>query len=421
LLSLVTGFCMRRLLAVIASGPLVAIAFAATAAAAPKVNGVFDLTGSPQYLTQGPDGNIWTTLSGSGVGNDVARIAPDGTVTEFDAPSLAGSVGITAGQDGNLWVTRSAAVAKFPPADPTSATPFAVADITDPRAVTGNEDGNLWTASGDKLLKIPPADPTTYTPFTINGMGARGIAAGSDGTLWIADFGSARIVNATTAGTPTFYPVGGGPQEVEAGKGGQAAYANPGADPQELGRINPGGDPKPTKVPNTDPFGIALGADGAYWVAQFLGNNLGRLTSQGKYTTLDGLPAGSGPRQITAGPNRTLWVGLELTGQVARVTGLKARLNTKITKRPRNRVSGRKGGAKVKYKFKTKPASAKSQCKLKRRGKRNKRERRLAKFRSCRSPKRYRRLRSGRYKFAVRAVKGKDRDKSPATDRFRVR
>lgn len=400
---------------------MIATAVAGQAAAAPKVNGIFDLSGSPKYLTQGPDGNIWTTLSGSGVGSDVARITPDGTVTEFDAPSLSGSVGITTGPDGNLWVTRAAAIAKVPPGDPTNATSFAVLDVTDPRAITSNDDGNLWTASGDKLLKIPPTDPTTYTPFTFNGMGARGIAAGSDGTLWIADFGGARIVNATTAGAPTFYNVGGGPQEVRAGKGAQVAYANPGADPQEIGRVNPGGIPKPRTVPDTDPFGIALGADGAYWVAQFFGNDLGRLTSDGKYTTLGGFPAASGPRQLTAGPNRTLWVGLEASNQVARVTGLQASLDTKITKHPKNRVSGGDGGARVTYKFKTQPASAKSECKLKRQGKGNKREKRLAKFRSCDSPKKYKRLRGGRYEFAVRAVEGRDKDGTPATDRFRVR
>lgn len=415
-----TRFGIRGLLAGIVAALTVAAAAPGQAAAAPKVNGIFDLSGSPGYLTQGPDGNIWTTLSGSGAGNDVARITPDGTVTEFDAPSLSGAVGITTGPDGNLWVTRPAAVAEFAPADPTNATSEPVLDVTDPRAITSNKDGNLWAASGDKLLKIPPADPTSYTPFTINGMGARGVAAGSDGTLWIADFGSARIVNATTAGVPTFYDVGGGPQEVAGGKGGQIAYTNQGANPHEIGRISPGGTPKPTNVPDTDPFGIALGADGAYWVAQFLSGDLGRLTSDGKYTTLGGLPAGSGPRQITAGPNRTLWVGLEQSNQVARVTGLQANLQAKITKRPKNRVSSRKGGAKATYKFRTQPRSAKSECRLKRQGKRNKREKRLAKYRSCKSPKKYKGLRAGRYQFAVRAVQGKDEGK-PATDGFRVR
>jgi len=88
----------------------------ATASAAPAVNGVFDLSGSPGHLTEGPDGNIWATLSGSGLGNELARITPQGTVTEFDPADVASPVGIATGDDGNLWVTQPGGVAKVPPA-----------------------------------------------------------------------------------------------------------------------------------------------------------------------------------------------------------------------------------------------------------------------------------------------------------------
>jgi streptogramin lyase len=40
-----------------------------------------------------------------------------------------------------------------------------------------------------------------------------------------------------------------------------------------------------------DPRGIVTGPDGAYWIAQFAARKLGRLTPQGGYTTLGGLPA----------------------------------------------------------------------------------------------------------------------------------
>lgn len=294
---------------------------AAPAAAAPQVDGVFDLSGSPGQITAGPDGNVWTTVTGSGAGNTLARITPDGTVTEFAPAKVAAPVGIASGPDGNLWLTQTQKVVRVPPANPDGAEDFTVAALADPRGITSGPDGNLWAASNDKLLRIPPANPTSFDEFTIAGMGARGIDAGG-GRLWIADFGSGRIISATTAGVATPVNVGGGPQEVAAGPGDQAAFGNPGAVPQTVGRLSPGGMPLLTETPLADPFGIDFAADGAYWIAQFAAGNLGRLTPSGAYTELGGLPAASGPRYLTAGPGNRVWVGLETSQQVARVVGV---------------------------------------------------------------------------------------------------
>jgi hypothetical protein len=74
---------------------------------------------------------------------------------------------------------------------------------------------------------------------------------------------------------------------------------------------------------------MTFGNDGAYWFGQFNGNDLGRLTPEGQYTTLGGFPAvpNRGPRQITTGPDNTLWVTLDVPGDptddaVGRVTGV---------------------------------------------------------------------------------------------------
>jgi virginiamycin B lyase len=296
------------------------LAVGGTAHAAPAVDGEFAVSGKPGYIALGPDGNLWAVLSGSGLNNDVARISPTGVVEEFDVPALAGAVGITAGPDGNLWVTRAAKVARFAPANPAGATEFAVADLAAPRDIVAGPDGNLWAASGDKLVRIPPGNPVGYTAFTVAGLDARGLAADGE-RLWIASFGNGTIYSATTAGVATPYPVGGGPQEVGAGAGGQVAFSNPGSNPQTVGRLMNGGSPLTTPAPG-DPFGVAFGSDQAYWFAQFASDDLGRLSADGEYSRLTGLSAGSGPRQIAAGPGNTLWVSLETAGKVARVTGV---------------------------------------------------------------------------------------------------
>jgi virginiamycin B lyase len=402
---------------------------AGPASAAPAVNGVFDLSGEPVYMTAGPDGNIWVVLNNSG--NDLARITPAGTVTEFNPVDVNQAKGITAGPDGNLWVTQPNEVARIPPADPNAAQKFAVAAISDPRAITTGPDGNLWAGSGDKLVKIPPANPAGFEEFTIAGMSARGIDSGG-GRLWIADFGDGRIISATTAGVPTPVNVGGNPQEVAAGPGDQVGYGNPGTDPQTVGRISFGGAPQTTNTPLADPFGVAFGPDGAYWFAQFATDNLGRLTPGGAYSQLGGLPAGSGPRYLTAGPGNTIWVGLETAQKVARVSGVdppppppppppNGPPDTELTKTPKNKVkAGRKGG-KARFAFRSKPAGADFECALRRKGKRNKREAKLARYRACKSPKKYKRLRPGRYTFLVRATSAAGTDPSPAKDRFKVK
>lgn len=312
---------LRSLLSILAGALVSLLVTTGSSLAAPAVDGEFAVSGKPGYIAQGPDGNVWTVLTGSPLSNDVAKISPAGVVEEFDVPALAGAVSIAAGPDGNLWVTRPAKVARFAPAAPAGATEFAVADLAGPRDITTGPDGNLWAAAGDKLLRIPPANPVGYTAFTIAGLDARGLAA-DDERLWIASFGNGTIYSATTAGVATPHVVGGGPQEVGAGAGGQVAYANPGSDPQTVGRLTNGGQPLTTPAPGSDPFGVAFAADQAYWFAQFASGDLGRLSAGGEYSRLTGLSAASGPRHIATGPGNTLWVSLEKAERVARVTGV---------------------------------------------------------------------------------------------------
>jgi streptogramin lyase len=393
---------------------------APAASAVPSVNGKFSVSGTPGQITQVPGGSIWLTLSGSGAGRDLAKISPAGVVTEFNPANVTSPVGITAGPDGNIWVTQAGGVAMIPPGAPNTAQKFAINDIADPRAITTGPDGKLWTASGDKVVEIPPANPAGFESHTVNGLGARGIARGRDGRLWVADFAGGRIARVTTNGAATFFNVGGGPQEVAAGRNQQIAYSNPGANPQEIGRITPGSNPRKTEVPNTDPFGIEFATDRAYWIAQFAGDNLGRLTQDGEYSTLGGLGPNSGPRYLTRGPNNTLWVSLETAKKVARVRGVKPIPETTITRGPADPVETRGNRASVRFGFRSSIPDSLFDCALRKKGERTAREQRLAEFRRCTSPKLYEKLRPGGYNFLVRAIADGERDPTPATFSFRI-
>lgn len=305
-------------LAVIAAGAAIA---ASPAAAAPTVAREFDVPGQPGQLTLGPDGNAWVVLS-SGTA-DIARVAPDGTVTPYIDARLNSAKSIVTGPDGRLWMTRSNEVVSFSPADPVgTATAIPAPVLTSPQRIVTDDTGLLWTASGENVVSVTTAG--VVRSFRVTGLDARGIAFGGDRRLWIASFGTGQVVaTPRDGGAPEFFAVGGGPQEVAAGPGTQVAYTNQGATPHEIGRID-----APTVarlvVDRTDPFGITRGLDDAYWIANFTGQDLTRLATDGSITRLGGFTPDSGPRWITAGAGGTLWVSLERTRRVALVTGLEA-------------------------------------------------------------------------------------------------
>lgn len=310
---------------------------AAAAPAAPTVSGVFDLPGvtTNGQLTPAADGNVWVALE-----QTVGRVRPDGTTTQFATGDLGNALGFPSGgitsAGGFVWVSQPPAskdpIVKIPTANPAAATGVPVTGLTaGATALTTGPDGNIWAAISDKIVKFPPANPAAATTYTVTGLLPKAIAPSTDGTLWVTDTGSGgRLLNVTTAGAVTPYTVGGQPQFLTGGPGGQIAFGNPVNTPQQIGRLAPGGPPRTIDRPNgSDPFGVAFGADGAYWIAEFAGNRLARLTTDGQLTTLGGIPlvAGRGPRQLTAAPGNTLWVTLDKPGdpagsKIARVTGV---------------------------------------------------------------------------------------------------
>ena len=376
------------------------------APAKPRLAGVFDLSGQPQRIARGPDGNMWVTLGGGG--NTLARIRPNGTVNEFAPLDVINPIGIGAGPDGNLWLTRNGGVIKVPPGDPNAAAATDIGDIGDPREIVAGPGGRLWTASGDKLVSFLPGDPGGSDSDTITGMAARGITA-SGGRLWIADFGGQRIANVTPAGAATFIDVGGNPRGVAAGPPRTIAYTNPGTDPHTVGRIKQGGTERTTNAPNTDAEGITYAADGNWWTGNFLSNDLGILSPKGTLRRFDDLPANVGPRFLAAGPRGTVWVAFETTNQVARIKGVTPQ--TRIRKGPRGEVPVDGDKAKVRFKFKSSAARAKFKCKLKGAGR--------SRFKRCKARKTYR-LGPGEYKLLVRATHMGATDPTPAKRKFEV-
>lgn len=412
---------------------LACLSLPASAAAAPAVNGVFplDTLGVNNKIVAGSDGNMWVTLS---VGKDVARIAPDGQIQEFDLDGVESDAqGIAPGPDGNLWVPTINEVTKFAPGNPegTDET-FTIATIAGEGQIVAGPDGSLWVASKDNIDRFNPANPEVDKQnFPAAGLSPKDIDVA--GSLIVVADANARVATFTTAGNQVNFTLKGNPQGVAGGPNGQIAFSQQSVEPEEVGRIDPPNQAVGHEI-DGDPFGVALGPDGAYWIARSAKAELIRMTTTGEVTTLPGLPEKYFPRQVAGGPGGTVWVTMEIPGEniaaVARVTGVEspatkppppppppplAAPQTKIGKGPKKVVKTRKQKAKVKFVFSSPTAGVSFQCALtKLNGKRVK-----LSFKGCKSPKRYK-LVPGRYRFQVRAVSGGVPDPTPAARKFKI-
>jgi virginiamycin B lyase len=332
---------MRRSLGLMIAAATLALPSAAMAA--PTVAHEFPLSPNsvPGRITLGSDGNIWVVAPDPVTGTEVARVKPDGTINQYDIPTVTGLVGITSDPtSGDLWMTMSGALVHFSPssagAGPTiTGTTVPVVAITAANDLVFGPDHNIWTAVAGNVLKITPAGVST--PIPVTGLSPKGITVGTDGDLYVGD-ANGQIVQVTTGGATQAFATVAGMQQVLAGPNGQIAFSAPVTTPQKVGLLTP---PGPATFTNAaanglDPTGIARGLDGAYWFANFAGNSLTRYTTSGELTVLPGLSGG--PRYIAAGPGGTLWVSEERGGKIAEVTGLEAPAppaTTPITTLPR--------------------------------------------------------------------------------------
>jgi hypothetical protein len=122
--------------------------------------------------------------------------------------------------------------------------------------------------------------------------------------------------------TQTYPGSTNGLQEIAAGPAGQLSYTQQAAQPYQLGRVSTADGSAVNTTADREPFGIDFGTDGAYWVAEFATDSVGRFTTDGQLTHPITLPAGSGPRYIARGPNNTLWVTAETSKNILRISGV---------------------------------------------------------------------------------------------------
>jgi virginiamycin B lyase len=278
---------------------------------------------APFAITAGPDGALWFTERGNGLGagRKIGRIATGGTITEFPipAPSAPGA-DITTGPDGALWFTEvfTARIGRV-----TTGGAFSEFQVTGAGTrvlgIAAGPDGALWFTANGFVGRMTTAGAVTL--FSLGGGDAQNaITAGPDGALWFTEQNANRIARITTSGTITTFPVptpDSAPAGIVTGPDGALWFTEPGGN--KIGRITTGGaiTEFPVRTPAANPFAITAGSDGALWFTELGAGKIGRMTTAGAVTDFR-IPRTA--TDVAAGSDGALWFTDPLGGRIGRIT-----------------------------------------------------------------------------------------------------
>jgi RHS repeat-associated protein len=306
---------------------------------------------NPWDVAVGPDGSLYITDMGN---HRIRRVAPNGIISTVagnggsgfsgdGGPATAAQIGeppaVAVGLDGSLYIatytqqrvrrvgpdgiitTIAGNGLRGPGGDGGPAT---AASLCEPQGLAVGTDGSLYIADFgcDRVRRVAPDGIIT----TVAGNGFRGynsdggratatglnapadVAVGTDGSLYIADYGNNRIRRVAPDGIITTVAGGGGGEAL--GDGGPAAGA----------------------VLNM-PAGVAVGPDGSLYIADLNHNRIRSVGPDGVINTIagnglqsytgDGGPATATalnlPSSVTVGPDGSLYIADWLNLRIRRV------------------------------------------------------------------------------------------------------
>ncbi|HYQ00521.1 MAG TPA: RHS repeat-associated core domain-containing protein [Polyangiaceae bacterium] len=237
----------------------------------------------PTAIAMGPDGSIYICDSGN---NRVRRIDGNGIIHAF--------AGSPVGNLGNTTDTAAASALFYTP------TGVAVAP-----------DGTVFIADSSNYAVKRVRDGWVTTVATTNSY-VSSVAAGKDGSVYIAEYGNGWITRVSVSG-----------QLTRVAGGGSATAASPYGD----------GGPA-TAATLSQPDGVAIGPDGLLYIADKAHSSIRRVRTDGIIETVagngltgsspDGLPATntllSQPRGLGVGPDGTLYIADTMNQRIRKTT-----------------------------------------------------------------------------------------------------
>ena len=261
-------------------------------------------TSQPFAITMGPDGNFWFTEANT---SRVARLTPQGVITEFVTPTFSFPFDITPGPDGNIWFSEGSTgqIAFITPAGQITEIQFSNFDAAG--GITTGPDGNIWfcDSTGNNIWRYDlGAQALTKFPVPTPSSSPEDITAGPDGSLWFTERAAGKIARITTSGVITEVISGlDSPRSIVVGPDGDLWF-NP-AFAAELGRLTVAGQltfyPIPARAEN-----IAPGQDNTLLFTEFGLNKIATITVGGVVTESAEFPH-SQPTGIAAGSRRSVW------------------------------------------------------------------------------------------------------------------
>lgn len=295
----------------------------------------------PDWITAGPDGNLWVADHAAGT-VDAVHTGKTGTAgTIAGSVSLAGAYVVCPDSVGSLEVFYdSIAVGTAPVTRVTTAFGIstlgiipAAANPTFIAACVLGPDGNEYFVdnANARAGQITPLGVVNMTATPTAGSGPVGIAVGADGNIWYVERNVAKIVRVSTTGWPTptqkeyGVPAGDDPDFISPGPDGNLYYTNtpPGATPRigEVSGSSPdlGGTISVTDLPGAMATGqdIILGPDANLYYAG-TGPTIARVNVFGSPATYTPYTVGlSGSAVgIAAGADGNIWFAEPGTGKV---------------------------------------------------------------------------------------------------------
>ncbi len=323
--------------------------------------------GGGHELLAGP-GGVWFTSQPRSAGTlKIGRITPAGGITVFDQGLPAnGTVGnLVTGPGGDLWYTWTpfatsggsdgkATLVRVTPSGATTLFSAGLPANASLGALVVGPGGNLWFGMDLAIGRMTPSGTITIFRKGIS-HSPNSLVVGPDGNVWFTTRvnGIGRI---TSTGVVTMFSKGlpknltnsantcalncGVHHRLVLGPGGDLWFIFDGLS--GVGRITPAGtitiDSKGLPV-NDYPYGtIAVGPDGNLWFPYLICSStqqgctnwshsgIGRITSSGAITLFsNGLPTGTFPRSLVAGPDGDMWfrdrvANLSSRGTIGRIT-----------------------------------------------------------------------------------------------------
>ena len=293
--------------------------------------GLSEFTGpfsSPVEIVNGPDGNLWVLNAGGRDNGSVVVIAPDQSVkATYTIPTAhAGASSLTVGPDGNLWfveqtanqigkITPDGTITEYPipnslvdagfPSGPLDA-------VASPTDIVAGADGALYftESSTQKIGRITTNG--AITTIDANGFQPQSIAVGSDHLVWFTDSRYDNTLDRVNGdGTISTFAIPSKfawPTDLTLGPDGSLYFVE--SANHSIGKVTPDGIVTETRI-NADmssPQGLTFDKDGNLWVT---GSNAGlvRITPGGVTTPFGPSTTALGNLEsVTIGPDGAVWV-----------------------------------------------------------------------------------------------------------------